>query len=59
MSKKQANHNQNTTNMQNYYSQKIESLLYYIATIPTFMNDRENRNFVQALVYLSSAKEKS
>ena len=50
-------HNQNTTNMQNYYSQKIESLLYYIATIPTFMNDRENRNFVQALVYLSSAKE--
>ena len=40
-----------------YYSQKIELLLNYVATIPTFMDDRENRNFVQALVYLSNAKE--
>src|SRR5574344_1629961 len=40
-----------------YYSQKIQLLLNYVATIPTFMDDRENRNFVQALVYLSNAKE--
>jgi methyl-accepting chemotaxis protein len=40
-----------------YYSQKIELLLNYVATIPTFMDDRESRNFVQALVYLSNAKE--
>ena len=40
-----------------YYSKKIELLLNYVATIPTFMDDRESRNFVQALVYLSNAKE--
>ncbi|ABB45200.1 PAS/PAC sensor signal transduction histidine kinase [Sulfurimonas denitrificans DSM 1251] len=43
--------------IKDYYSQKIELLLSYVATIPTFMNDKESRNFVQALVYLSSAKE--
>lgn len=48
---------QNISYIQNYYSQKIESLLDYIATISTFMDDRKNRNFVQALVYLSNAKE--
>ncbi|MDD3443751.1 MAG: nitrate- and nitrite sensing domain-containing protein, partial [Sulfurimonas denitrificans] len=48
---------QNISHVQNYYSQKIDSLLDYVATIPTFMDDRENRNFIQALVYLSSAKE--
>lgn len=48
---------QNVSSIEKYYSQKIDTLLNYIATIPTFMEDREDRNYIQALVYLSNAKE--
>ena len=39
------------------YSQKIAMLLTYASTIPTLMDERQNRNFMQAFVYLATAKE--
>lgn len=39
------------------YSQKIAMLLTYASTVPTLMDDRQNRNFMQAFVYLATAKE--
>lgn len=40
-----------------YYTQKNKELLSFITTIPTLMDDRENRNFVQAYTHLSTSKE--
>lgn len=40
-----------------YYAKKIESLLLFIKKIPFMMNDKDNRNYLQAHSYLSSAKE--
>jgi len=40
-----------------YYTKKIESLFLFIKKIPSMMNDKENRNYLQAHSYLSSAKE--
>lgn len=40
-----------------YYTSKVESLLLFIKKIPSMMNDQENRNYLQAHSYLSSAKE--
>lgn len=40
-----------------FYTKKISILLNQIKVIPSLMDDRENRNFIQAYVYLSSAKE--
>ena len=40
-----------------YYSEKISYLLLFIKRIPSMMNDKENRNIIQAHSYLSSAKE--
>ncbi|HUH41865.1 MAG TPA: EAL domain-containing protein [Sulfurimonas sp.] len=40
-----------------YYTKKTESLLLFIKKIPSMMNDKENRNHLQAQSYLSSAKE--
>lgn len=40
-----------------YYTKQIESLLLFIKKIPSFMNDKENRNYLQAHSYLASAKE--
>lgn len=46
-----------TSYIEEYYSQKIEELIDYTVVIPTLMDDRQNRNFIQAFVYLSTAKE--
>ncbi len=40
-----------------YYSKNIFKLLSFIETIPTMMDDRENRNYIQAYTYLSAVKE--
>ncbi len=41
----------------NYYIKNISEFLNYIKVIPTLMDDRENRNFIQAYTNLSLAKE--
>jgi len=41
----------------NYYTKNISYLLDFIKIIPTMMNDKENRNYIQAHTYLTSAKE--
>lgn len=40
-----------------YYTQQIESLLLFVKKIPSLMNDKEHRNYLQAHSYLASAKE--
>lgn len=40
-----------------YYTKNISILLSFIKIIPTLMEDRENRNFIQAYSYLAFAKE--
>lgn len=40
-----------------YYTQKIASLHNLIKVIPTLIDDRQNRNYIQSYSYLSSAKE--
>lgn len=40
-----------------YYTQQITTLLDFIKTLPTIMQYREDRNYIQAYSYLSSAKE--
>jgi len=40
-----------------YYSRKIAMLLTHASVIPTLMDDRQNRNFMQAFLYLATAKE--
>ena len=40
-----------------YYSKNIFKLLGFIETIPAMMDDRENRNYIQAYTYLSTVKE--
>lgn len=40
-----------------FYTKNIATLLNFIKTIPNIMNDRKNRNFIQAYSYLSSSKE--
>jgi len=40
-----------------YYTKNISILLNIIKTIPSLMDDKENRNFIQAYSYLSLAKE--
>ena len=46
-----------TTDAKNYYTKKIANLLSFTKTIPPTINDRENRNIIQAYARLSSAKE--
>ena len=43
--------------LKEHYSHKIAMLLTYASTIPTLMDERQNRNFMQAFVYLATAKE--
>ncbi|MBW6488339.1 MAG: EAL domain-containing protein [Sulfurimonas sp.] len=40
-----------------YYTKKISSLHTLIQAIPSLIDDRENRNYIQSYSYLSSAKE--
>lgn len=49
--------NQSALYVKDYYSQKIDSLLDYIVITPTIMDNKQNRNFIQASIYLSTAKE--
>jgi len=49
--------NLSTTDAKNYYTKNIATLLNFTRTIPSMMNDKENRNIIQAYTHLSSAKE--
>lgn len=40
-----------------FYTKNIATLLDFIRTVPAMMDDKENRNFIQAYSYLSSSKE--
>ncbi|MDT8339685.1 MAG: EAL domain-containing protein [Sulfurimonas sp.] len=46
-----------TTDAKSYYTKNIATLLNFTRTIPSMMNDKENRNIIQAYTHLSSAKE--
>jgi len=41
----------------NYYTKKISTLLNLTRTFPLMMNDKDNRNLIQAYTHLSFAKE--
>jgi len=45
------------TEAKKYYTKKISTLLNLTRMIPSMMNDKENRNLIQAYTNLSSAKE--
>ena len=49
--------NRPITDAINYYTKNISVLLSFIKIIPTLMDDKENRNFIQAYSYLAFAKE--
>ena len=40
-----------------FYTKHIEAMHNFAKTLPVMIDDRENRNFIQAYIYLSSAKE--
>lgn len=40
-----------------FYTKNIDTLLNLIKVIPSMMDDKENRNYIQAYSYLSSSKE--
>lgn len=46
-----------TTDVRHYYTKNITTFLNFTRTIPSMMNDKENRNIIQAYTHLSSAKE--
>ncbi|MFA7355115.1 MAG: EAL domain-containing protein [Sulfurimonadaceae bacterium] len=41
----------------NFYTKNIDTLLNLIKAIPSMMEDKENRNYIEAYSYLSSLKE--
>lgn len=49
--------NSSAVDARRYYTEKIASLHNLIKVIPTLIDDKENRNYIQSYSYLSSAKE--
>lgn len=45
------------SDIKDYYTKNISMLLDFAKTLPPTMNDRENRNYIQAYTYLSANKE--
>ncbi len=49
--------NMSTTDAKAYYTKNTTSLLAFIKTIPTNMNDKENRTYIAAYNHIAAAKE--